>query len=104
MLETAMPGIVAGRLKPWLARKFSPFQRGTAEYERGAYVDAFYAWKQAARSGSAEAAFRIGELYVRGEGVLRSLPDAAAWYEKAAEAGHIDAQLQLGLMLLRGAP
>src|SRR5262249_45369991 len=92
----------AGFRRRWLFGGNRSLERGSAAYERGAYVEAFYAWKQASRRGSAAAAFEIGQLYVRGQGVLRSLPDAAAWFEKAAAAGHLQAQLQLGLMLLQG--
>jgi hypothetical protein len=55
----------AGRFRgPWTFRRSPPLERGTVAYERGAYVEAFYAWKQAFRRGSAEAAFRIAQLYV----------------------------------------
>ena len=37
--------------------------------------------------------YRIGLLYARGEGVVRSMPDAVAWYKRAAEAGHAEAHI-----------
>ncbi len=53
--------------------------------------------------GDPEALYRIGLLYARGEGVVQSIPDAVVWYTRAAEAGHVDAQFQLGAIYLNGA-
>jgi TPR repeat protein len=55
-------------------------------------------------AGNAEAKFRIGGLYARGEGVFHSIPDAVAWYKLAAEDGHGEAQFHLGRIYLHGAP
>ena len=52
--------------------------------------------------GHAEAQYRLGLLYARGEGMLQSLPDAVAWYQRAAEQGQAEAQFQLGLIHLNG--
>ena len=46
---------------------------------------------------------RIGLLYARGEGVIRSIPDAAEWFKCAAERGSGEAQLQLGKIFANGA-
>jgi TPR repeat protein len=78
-------------------------KRGIAYQEKGQPLEALRVWKLAGEKGSAEACYRIGVLYARGEGVLRSAPDAVAWYNSAAEAGHLDAQFQLGLTYLYGA-
>lgn len=75
---------------------------GAERHEAGEYLDAIRIWRRAATSGSAESAFRIGQMYAKGEGVVRSFPDAAAWYRRAAEAGHTEAKYQLGWMLLDG--
>ena len=61
------------------------------------------AWKQAGAQGHAEANYRIGQLYARGEGVIRSIPDAVVWYKRAAEANHAEAQFQLGTIYVNGA-
>ena len=69
---------------------------------------AFLLLKYAARSGSAEAARRMGELYdpvtFAPEGVVRSADaeSAAQWYERAATAGDVDAMVRLGEMLGEG--
>ena len=51
----------------------------------------------------AEAAFRIGQLYVKGEGVQRNLPEAVLWLRRAAEGRHAEAQLRLAQILINGA-
>ena len=79
------------------------YQCGIVEYEKGQYVKALSAWKRAAGAGSSEADFRIGLLYARGEGVVRSIPDAVIWYERAANKGHVEAQYRLGTIYFDGA-
>jgi TPR repeat protein len=80
-----------------------PLVRGAKHHGRKDYLKALAAWKKASDQGSAEAPYRIGLLYARGEGVLQSLPDACAWYRTAADRGSCDAQFQLGLIYLDGA-
>lgn len=55
--------------------------------------------EQIARSGNSDAQYRLGMRYFRGEN--NESPDpvrAAPWLRKAAESGHAQAALQLGLM------
>lgn len=77
-------------------------KRGLAAFERGAHVEAFFAWREAAEKGSVEATALIAKLYYQGKGVSRSIPDAASWYERAARAGDVTSQFQLGRLLLTG--
>ena len=77
--------------------------RGEAAYAGKRFISALRRWRAAWSSGSSEAAFRIAELYVKGEGVQRNLADAVKWYRQAAEVGHEKAQFRLGLILLNGA-
>lgn len=70
---------------------------------------AFLLLKYAARTGSPEAARRMGQLYDpathSAEGGVVSKPDpeiAADWYGRAAEAGDVDAMVRLGEMLRDG--
>src|SRR5580700_7377888 len=51
-------------------------RRGAAAHEKQKYLRALAAWKRAAKIGDPEAEFQIGLLYARGEGVIRSIPDA----------------------------
>src|SRR3569623_1285967 len=80
----------------------SPFELGMAAYEGRQYLEAMMFWKLASEAGDAKAGYRMGLLYVRGEGVVRSVPDAVVWYEWAARLGNVEAQFQLGLIFLHG--
>jgi len=42
----------------------------------------------------------LGHVYLRGDGVAKDAEQAVSWYRRAAEAGHADAQFNLGNMLL----
>jgi TPR repeat protein len=48
--------------------------------------------------GDREAQFMVGVLFEKGSEVEQNLTQAAAWFEKSAEQGHVDAQYNLGLM------
>ena len=67
-------------------------------FEREDFVEAFRLWSRVAATGSREAQFRLGQLYVEGKGVIANAPDAMAWYRRAAEQGHAEAQYQLSLL------
>ena len=41
-------------------------------------------------------------MYATGRGVPEDLAEAAAWYHKAAEQGHVSAQFNLGAMYATG--
>src|ERR1700683_1375630 len=58
----------------------------------------------AAAAGDAEAAFTGGERYLEGKGMLRRPVEAARWYRRAAEAGHLRAQCRLAQLHLLGLP
>ncbi len=85
------------------ARAARLVDRGQAAYAAKRFISALRRWRTASSSGSSEAAFRIAELYVKGEGVQRNLPEAVKWYRQAAEGGHAMAQHRLGLVLVNGA-
>ena len=93
-----------GRTRPVLGRAKASdksaasgwLRRGIAAHEKRQYFHALAAWKRAANFDDQEALYRIGLLYARGEGVAQSFGDAVIWYKRAAEAGHIEAQFQLG--------
>lgn len=74
-----------------------------ARYEaHGKLRQAFRAYARAARTGSAEAAFRVGRTYLEGRVVPISRADAARWLERAAGHGHVEAQVLLAELLLQG--
>ena len=55
-----------------------------------------------AEQGHAEAQYRLGRLYAKGEDVPQSCAEAARWYQMAAEQGRVSAQLRLGVMYDEG--
>ncbi len=75
---------------------------GLDSYGKRHYAKALRSWLLASRCGVQDGNLYIGELYERGEGVLPSPVDAAAWYRRAALKGHAEAQFRLGRLTLRG--
>jgi TPR repeat protein len=53
----------------------------------------------AAPKGDAEAQYTLGRAYQNGFGVKQDIAEAATWYQRAAEQGHLDAQNSLGMLL-----
>ena len=51
--------------------------QGEIARDRRRFDEAMRIWRKAAERGSAEACYRIGELFARGEGVRRNLADAS---------------------------
>ena len=49
-----------------------------------------------AEKGDAQAQFKLGFMYDRGNGVPQDFQEAASWYRKAAEQGNAPAQFYLG--------
>jgi uncharacterized protein len=72
---------------------------GIAAWQRADYASAVAIWKPLAEKGDADAAFNLGQAYRLGRGVTIDLAQAQAWLGKAANAGHLDAQTTLGLLL-----
>lgn len=58
--------------------------------------------REDAANGDPEAQYKLGVAFFNGRGVEKDLPEAARWYESAAEQGHAKAQFNLGLLLLQG--
>jgi tetratricopeptide (TPR) repeat protein len=56
----------------------------------------------AAPKGDADAQYNLGRAYQNGFGVKRDPAEAAAWYQRAAEKGHSDAQNSLAMLLAMG--
>jgi len=79
------------------------FDAGVAAYERGDFEAAMTEWLPLAEAGDAEAQYRIGRLYDRGEGVEESSRNALHWYKISAENGHKSGTYNLGHMYWHGA-
>lgn len=60
------------------------------------------ALRKAARSGNAEAQFRLGVMYGNGDGVGLDYAQARDWFEKAAAQGHENALITLAWMYANG--
>lgn len=58
--------------------------------------------RRAAYGGDAEAAALLGDLYIRGEELLRRPMEAARWYQLAAEQHHTPAARVLAVLYLTG--
>lgn len=63
---------------------------------------AFALYARAAKSGIAEAEYRLGRCYLEGAGVPASADEAALWLERAAEHRHAEARALLAGLCLRG--
>jgi hypothetical protein len=59
-------------------------------------------YRKAARAGSAEAAYELGEAYRDGEGVSPDLEEAADWFNKSARMGAPRGQYLLGQAYAEG--
>lgn len=77
------------------------FTAGLAAYQKGDFQTAYRAFRDSAEQGHADAQYRIGLMYAKGEFVARDESLAIGWLRRAAEQGHIDAQVAAGLMLIR---
>lgn len=56
----------------------------------------------AAKEGDVHAQYRLGLVYLKGEGVRRDPSRARKWLHKSAEAGYAGAQAALGAMYAKG--
>jgi len=76
-----------------LAREFKP---------QDVYTKAFQENKALAEKGVADAQFKVGLMYYRGQGVLRDYLEALDWFKKAARQGNPYAQYNAGYMYEKG--
>lgn len=76
----------------------SALVKGDEAYEREDFDAAFSHYTRAAKKDDAEAHFKLGRMYERGEGTEANPASALTWYTKAAEAGMAMAQTNLGVL------
>ena len=74
---------------------------GIDAWQRADYAAAAAIWRPLAEKGDPDAEFNLGQAYRLGRGVPISLGTAKSWFEKAADAGHLDAETTLGLLLFQ---
>lgn len=97
-----------GLMSPIAAQAMEFIDEGDELYQRGHYEDALVWWKEAAASGSANAAYRLGVAHNDGLAsdtriiVQRDFAEAAKWYTMAAELGDERAQFDLGSLYDNG--
>ena len=72
---------------------------GIAAWQKRDFTTAVAIWRPLAEKGDPDAAFNLAQAYRLGRGVKVSLANAQKWLERAALAGHLDAQTTLGLLL-----
>lgn len=72
---------------------------GIEAWQGGDHAKAVAIWRALANKGDQDAAFNLGQAYRLGKGVAADSGEAKKWFEKAARAGHLDAQVSLGLLL-----
>jgi TPR repeat protein len=83
--------------KAWL-------EEAKQDYNSGKYKSAYSTWRPLAAGGSSSSQYYLGELYRLGRGVDQDINESIKWYRQAAEQGHVDAQLRLGLIYQKGVP
>lgn len=72
---------------------------GIEAWQKRDFTTAVAIWRPLAENGDADAAFNLGQAYRLGRGVSTDLAKAQSWLERAARAGHLDAQTTLGMLL-----
>lgn len=80
-----------------------PLRPGEGALEHKANVQSLQMLRDAASNGDAEASYKIGNLYYKGEyGFAQDLGKARRWYEKAASGGHADSTFDIANMYENG--
>src|SRR5438270_433860 len=74
---------------------------GIDAWQRADYSAAIAIWRPLAEAGDADAQFNLGQAYRLGRGVPLDLSAAKVWFERAARAGHLDAETTLGLLVFQ---
>jgi TPR repeat protein len=91
--------LVLAAAAPALAIQAKSVRDGIEAWQRSDYAQAIAIWRPLAAKGDSDAAFNLGQAYRLGRGVPVDLAAAKGWLEKAAKAGHLDAETTLGLLL-----
>ena len=78
---------------------YADVKSGVDAWERGEYAAAVAQWRPLAIAGDADAQFNLAQAYKLGRGVPVDLAQAEAWFRRAADQGHLQAEDNLGLVL-----
>jgi uncharacterized protein len=96
--SAATLALIAATAAP-LAMAQADVRAGVEAWEAGDYARAIREWRPLAQNGDADAQFNLGQAYKLGRGVQQNMPEAIAWFQRAASQGHIQAEDNLGLVL-----
>jgi hypothetical protein len=94
-----LAAMVLAGAAPVAAMQAKSVRDGIEAWQRSDYAQAIAIWRPLAAKGDPDAAFNLGQAYRLGRGVRVDLSSAKTWLEKAARAGHLDAETTLGLLL-----
>ena len=89
----------------WLIGLGSPaatLRRAVRLSEEGKAAEAFPLLARVAKTGNAEAEYRVARCYLEGSGVPASRTEGARWLERAAGRGHVEAQTLLAALCVNG--
>lgn len=99
LLALAAAALLAG--VPVAAQNAPSVEAGFAAWQSGRYDEAVRNWQPLAERGDADAQFNLGHAYRLGRGVTQNMTQAEQLYERAARAGHREAQAMYGVMLFQ---
>ena len=77
------------------------FDEALQDYRSGAYIKAFNTFFTLAKEENAEAAFNVGLMYEKGQGVQADMTQAMQWYETSAKGGYAPAAYNLAVLIER---
>ena len=78
----------------------SEYAKGIEAFAEGDFLAAADLWLTDAYLGVANAQFNVGVLYIEGKGLAKDRDEGVFWFTKAARQGHVEAQYNLGHLLL----
>jgi uncharacterized protein len=81
-----------------------PADEAYGAFQRGMYLTALNLALPEAEKGDMASQMLAAEIYARGLGVPKNVPEATRWYMAAAQQGNAEAQLQSALILLGDKP
>ena len=76
--------------------------KGLSAAARRDWTEAYQEFKPLAEAGDPNAAVNLGNLYLRGLGVVENPKEAFRWFKQAADQGHPKGQGKLGMMYYYG--
>ena len=95
-LNVTLAALLLACTMPAWADNEAQFKQAMTAYEAGHYSQALRLLQPLAQQDDAKAQYNLGVMYEEGRGVQQDYQQAAAWYEKAANQGYVQAQNNLG--------